>query len=304
METFTIKLSDAQIRALYEKLKSAQTLKTPPYARFAKRVEGCTITAYESNKVVLQGSDTAFYVEAFGFAKPDTQPTSQTPNANSLLHFPMSGSDEVGTGDYFGPITVVACTISQALYESLQQHEITDSKKMKDDVILSIVPTFIQLVPHSKLILVPEQYNVVHQTTNLNAIKAKMHNQAYLNLAKKLDAYPPNIIIDQFCTPQLYYKYVKDEPSVVDKIHFETKAEHKYFAVAMASVLARYYFLIAFQQQCERYDFDFLKGASQKVDLQIQAFVERFGIEKLHEVAKTHYANTEKALGYRYEDTK
>lgn len=79
-------------------------------------------------------------------------------------------------------------------------------------------------------------------------------------------------------------------------IHFETKAEHTYPAVAAASVIARYAFLRCFDRMCERYDFHFPKGAGKKVDTAIAAFVSRHGKEALYQVGKLHFANTRKAL--------
>ncbi|MGL5541645.1 MAG: ribonuclease HIII [Erysipelotrichaceae bacterium] len=293
MQSYTLTMNPQEIQALYTKLAPTATKKkTPPYALYQIALVGCTITAYQSGKVVFQGEDAAFYAEGM-------KHKASVPKGNTAPQyaFPMSGSDEVGTGDYFGPVVVVACTVSQALYETLKDLEIQDSKKMNDATILQLVPTILSKIPHSKLILDPHKYNQVHLTTNMNAIKAKMHNQAYLHLAKKLNAYPPNIIIDQFCAPNLYFRYLQHDPEVVQTIHFETKAESKYFAVALASVLARYYFLLAFQAMCERYDFPFKKGASAQVDEQIRQYVERHGVAALDAVAKTHYANTKKALG-------
>lgn len=296
MSTHTITCSKQELEILLSKLSKATTLKTPPYALFSKKVEGCTITAYQSGKVVFQGNEADFYATSLVANQPTEKPKTTTTQQSV---YPMSGSDEVGTGDYFGPVVVVACTVNEALATKLQPYHITDSKLMKDETILQIVPSIIPLVPHSKLVLPPLKYNEVHQRYNMNAIKALLHNQAYLHLAKKLDAYPPNIIIDQFCTPQLYFKYLKDEKEVVSNIHFETKAESKYLAVALSSILARYYFLKAFDELSQIYDFPFHKGASHKVDAQIKTFVARFGRARLEEVAKTHYANTEKALNER-----
>lgn len=83
---------------------------------------------------------------------------------------------------------------------------------------------------------------------------------------------------------------------MITGIHFETKAEHTYPAVAAASVIARYAFLRCFDRMCERYDFHFPKGAGKKVDTAIAAFVSRHGKEALYQVGKLHFANTRKAL--------
>ena len=148
---------------------------------------------------------------------------------------------------------------------------------------------------HSLLILDNETYNRIHPDHNMVAIKCKLHNQAFVHLRHKLKALPKHIIIDQFVKKESYYRYLKQEAEVIEGIHFETKAENKYMAVAAASVIARYAFLMRFEAMCQAYNFPFLKGASAKVDQNIVDFVQRYGQASLTKVAKLHFANTKKA---------
>lgn len=135
-----------------------------------------------------------------------------------------------------------------------------------------------------------------YESGNMVAIKCKLHNQAYVHLRRKAQGLPDNIIIDQFVQKKSYYRYLQGQDEVITGIHFETKAEHTYPAVAAASVIARYAFLRCFDRMCERYDFHFPKGAGKKVDTAIAAFVSRHGKEALYQVGKLHFANTRKAL--------
>lgn len=48
------------------------------------------------------------------------------------------GSDEVGTGDYFGPMIVAACYVDQAMMPLLKQLGVKDSKAMTDPEICEI----------------------------------------------------------------------------------------------------------------------------------------------------------------------
>ena len=50
------------------------------------------------------------------------------------------GSDEVGTGDYFGPIVVTAAYVKKEDIPFLEELGVKDSKKMTDDKILEVVP--------------------------------------------------------------------------------------------------------------------------------------------------------------------
>lgn len=276
METITLSLTKKQIEQLKTTFSNALTTKIPPYSFYQVKTEDCTITAYTSGKVVFQGQSAATY--ASSFIKED----------QVLEH---AGSDEVGTGDYFGPVVVCACVVDRDNIDFLNALHITDSKVLKDSYIESIGESLMNRLSHSLQILQNEKYNKVHQTNNLNAIKAKLHNQAYLHLSKKTTM--PNLaVIDQFAPEKLYFNYLKNETSIFRNLHFETKAESKYLAVAAASVIARYVFLKTWQQMEKQWEMSFTKGAGDKVDLDIQSFIKRHGFHNLYHVAKIHFKNT------------
>ena len=44
----------------------------------------------------------------------------------------------------------------------------------------------------------------------------------------------------------------------------------------------------------QKYNMTLPKGSGDKVDIVAQAFVERYGLERLGEIAKLHFKNTEK----------
>ena len=249
----------------------------PAYTYYQAKLESCTITAYTSGKVVFQGKDLNWL--------------SQESSSESKNMFPQAGSDEVGTGDYFGPVVVAACIVNQKDYLWLRQENIDDSKKINDEQILKIGSKLIQKLPNTILILDNEKYNIIHQHNNLNEIKAKLHNQAYINLSKKYNL-PKLKIIDQFTPENTYYRYLANEPIVISNIHFETKAESKYISVAAASMIARYVFLVKWQEMEQKYNFSFHKGASTLVDEDIKSFIALYGYNQLHKVAKLHFKNT------------
>lgn len=284
MSTITLKCTEKQIKKIESTFHDSISDKTPAYARFQCKLEGCVITAYNSMKVVFQGSDAEIYASAF----MDQSPTSIQAHA---------GSDEVGTGDYFGPICVCACIVNDSIISEIQSYGVQDSKMMTDEVILQVAPKIMKLCPHSLLILPNAKYNEVHKHSNMNAIKAKLHNQAYVNLQKK-QALPNLVVVDQFTPENLYYRYLASENNIVRNLHFETKAENKYLAVACASVIARYAFLESLRNYEEHYHMTFLKGASDAVDRNAADFVKKFGEHELNNVAKVHFKNTEKLKEY------
>ena len=128
-------------------------------------------------------------------------------------------------------------------------------------------------------------------------IKSKLHNQAYVNLTNKGFSLPDFKVVDQFVREKTYYGYVQYEPVVIRGLHFETKAENRYIAVATASILARYAFLKHWDGMEEQFDFSFPKGAGANVDKAAELFVRQYGMAALRKVAKLHFKNTKKLVG-------
>ena len=284
--TITLKLKSIQEEQLFKTFIEFQT--TPPqYAKWQLKPENCVITCYTSGKTVFQGKDANVYAAAF------MQGQDEIPNTATTNQYPQAGSDEVGTGDYFGPVCVCASYVTQDNVDFLIKLGVRDSKQMSDADMLKIGPLLMERIPHSLLIVPPQKYNRVHESNNLNAIKAKLHNQAYINLAKKIEL-PSFKIIDQFTPETSYYRYLKNEPQIIHGIHFETKAEDKYLSVAVGSIISRYGFLKTWEEMEQKYNMTLPKGSGDKVDIVAQTFVGRYGFERLGEIAKLHFKNTEK----------
>lgn len=284
--TITLKLKLIQEEQLFKTFSKFQT--TPPqYAKWQLKPENCVITCYTSGKTVFQGKDANVYAAAF----MEVQDEISTPTTTS--RYPQAGSDEVGTGDYFGPVCVCASYVTKDDVDFLVKLGVRDSKQMSDADMLKIGPLLMERIAHSLLIVPPQKYNQVHESNNLNAIKAKLHNQAYINLAKKIEL-PSFKIIDQFTPETSYYRYLKNEPQIIRGIHFETKAEDKYLSVAVGSIISRYGFLKTWEEMEQKYNMTLPKGSGDKVDIVAQEFVERYGFDCLGEIAKLHFKNTEK----------
>lgn len=277
MSNISLKLSDEKIDKIKETFKEYIKPSNNEYIDTFIQKDDLTISIYKSKKVLFQGNDAIFYGSAF----LDTKFSKQC------------GSDEVGTGDYFGPIIVCACLLEEKDKSLLDSLNVRDSKELSDERIIKIGEKLIQHVKHSLLILDNEKYNEVHKSNNLNMIKAKMHNQAYLNLIKKGYDLPKVSYIDDFCGERNYYQYLKDEKEVYHNLIFETKAENTYEAVACASIIARYAFIKKMEELSSKYGLFFHKGANEDVNEDAKAFVKKYGINNLNKVAKLHFKNTE-----------
>ncbi|MDE6476188.1 MAG: ribonuclease HIII [Erysipelotrichaceae bacterium] len=290
MATVSITLTLEEIENLKNQYPDAKFCKTPPYAYYQFKLSDCTITAYNSKKVVFQGEGANFHASSY---QPDIQvsPIQSFPT-NS---YPQCGSDEVGTGDYFGPVIVCAAYIAKEQVDYVRSLNVQDSKNISDSMIRKIGGELKKRIPHSLLIVDNAKYNEVHPSNNMVAMKAKLHNKAYVHLQNKIGSLPKLCIVDQFVQESSYYRYLQQEPQVIQNLHFETKAESKYLAVATASIIARYTFLKVFDAMEKHYNFNFPKGAGKNVDESIPLFIKIHGKNELKKVAKLHFANTTKA---------
>lgn len=280
---YTLKLTKEEENKLFETWKDTKT-KAPAYAKWQLRPENCVMTCYASGKTVFQGKD------AFVYASPFL-PAEKKQISEDIL--PQAGSDEVGTGDYFGPVCVCASIVTKETDAFLRETGVRDSKQLTDEMIIKMAPEIMKHLPYSLLIVNDEKYNAIHQSNNMNAIKSKLHNQAYVNLKKKYNL-PEFKIIDQFTPEKSYYRYLKDQPVIITGIHFETKAENKYPSVGASSIIARYAFIKKMEEMEETWHMHFQKGAGSNVDACAREFVKKNGIEKLGMVAKLHFKNTER----------
>lgn len=290
-----IKISEDTKNKMIDYYKDKVREKTPPYAIFQAEEEDTIITLYESKKCMFQG--TTADVDANMWKAMDGQ--SLIPEKDYSIYYNTTsvGSDEVGTGDYFGPIVVTASYVKKEDIKFLEELGIKDSKKLTDEKILNIVPKLINKIKYKTLILNNEEYNEKYsKENNMNKIKAIMHNKVLYNILSEIKEKPDYIIIDEFAKENRYYEYIKDSKEIVKEITFMTKAEDKNLAVACSSVISRYIFLKEFDKLCDAYHIPLPKGSGNNVDKVGQELVEKEGKDVLTKVAKKNFSNTSRIL--------
>lgn len=270
-----------------------------PNAFFVARSIEVTVTAYNKPhegkyRVVFQGNGASHEASIWGKQEDYVPPKGKKVTKTLKAEGEQIGSDEVGTGDFFGPVIVVAAFVKIEDIPYLKELGVTDSKLLSDEKILEIAPKLLERIEYSHLRLPPEKYNKVIQKKNMNAIKALMHNRCLGNLHKKYPGVP--LYQDQFAEPTLYYHYLASEKEITRGIVFATKGETKFPCVAAASVIARYSFLRSMKKLSEEYEMDFPFGAGNQVDHFAKKFIEKYGVDEMKKVAKTNFSNMKKAL--------
>ena len=293
-----IKVNEETKQKMIEYYKDKLREKTPPYAIFQAQEMDTIITMYNSGKVMFQGTsadiDANMWTELTETNKDKNENNEQY---DKYMNCSSIGSDEVGTGDYFGPIVVTASYVNKKDIPYLKELKVADSKKLTDDQIRIIAPKIIKKIKYKSLILKNTEYNERHsKDTNMNKIKAIMHNNALNSLKNEINDEIDYIIIDEFTKEKRYYEYIKELPNILKGITFMTKAEDKNLAVACSSIISRYIFLEEFDKICDKYHLPLPKGAGTKVDEIGQELVEKYGKEVLTNVAKLNFSNTSRIL--------
>ncbi|MBS7426781.1 ribonuclease HIII [Virgibacillus pantothenticus] len=283
----------------------------PPGAIFRAKTSEAVITAYKSGKVLFQGSSpekaasiwqqdaSTIPANAAKSRKHKSHAYAPDPKLFSSNH---AGTDEAGTGDYFGPITVAAVYLTKTQIDLLKSHGVTDSKALTDTKIRQLAQEITNLnIPYSLIVLRNEKYNKLQsQGWTQGKMKTMLHHHAIQRLLKKVDQrFMDGIIIDQFCEPSVYKKHLASEKqTLTSSTFFITKAESYSTSVAAASILARTSFLKQMDQLSEQTGIILPKGASQKVDQTAATIMKKYGTDVLSKIAKIHFANTTKAQVY------
>ena len=294
-----IRVNDEIKEKMIEYYKDKRRDKVIPYVVFQAEEEDTVITMYESGKVMFQGTSADVDAAMWGVQLENTKERKEERKKADLKYYNCSavGSDEVGTGDYFGPIVVTACYVSKDDIKFLEELGVGDSKKIDDSKILKIAPEIAKRIKYKSVILTNKEYNEKYtKELNMNKIKAILHNKVLYQLVHSdIDKYD-YIIVDEFAREARYYEYIKDQDAVQRGITFLTKAEDKNNAVACASIISRYLFLREFDKLCDEIHIPLPKGAGKDVDTIGEEVVEKYGEEKLKDIAKVNFKNTDRIL--------
>ena len=287
MASIKLTPSEKEIQAFLEHYQTRLAPSKNPYIRYFLRLPQATVSIYTSGKVLLQGEGAEKYASFFGY---------QVVEENRGQNFPLIGTDEVGNGSYFGGLAVVASFVTPDQHDFLRKLGVGDSKTLTDQKIRQIAPILKEKIQHQALLLSPSKYNeVIGNRYNAVSVKVALHNQAiYLLLQKGIQ--PEKIVIDAFTSAKNYDKYLAQEANrFSNPISLEEKAEGKYLAVAVSSIIARDLFLENLENLGRELGYQLPSGAGTASDKVASQILQAYGMQGLNFCAKLHFKNTEKA---------
>lgn len=250
-----------------------------------KSPRGSVCNLYTSRKIVFQG-------------KEDFRPIIDEIKGSPVLITPHIGVDEVGKGDYFGPLVVVSCFVDNDFLKTVSSLGVVDSKKLSDSRIRSIYESIKDYSYYYVSVVNPCEYNsLIEEYKNVALLLAKQHSKVIEIALEDLSSEGidcNDVVIDQFSAKK---------NRVIDELGSRGKSAnfvqfHKGesdVAVACASVYARAIFLEEMDKLNDEYYFSFPKGASNVIDA-ARRFVELHGKDELRKVAKISFRTTSQVL--------
>lgn len=305
-------VSDNTAQFMRRYYKNRRSRHRPNGAIFQARDEGLVVILYDSNKVLIQG-DLALQEllllikieENFNFDSQILQDMKIVLNncfdkkaiidreiekINSIkFNSSCIGSDEVGTGDYFGPIVVVACYVPMDMIDFLKGIGVDDSKKFNNKEILDIVPLFLNKVK-KRVCCVNNKY-INECGYNLNKLKSIMHNRVLSDLKNDVSDYD-NIIVDKFTNMRSHFSNIKGQKTQVKDIIMVSNGESVHLSVACASMIARFVFINEMNILSKEMKIPLPYGAGYNVIVVGKKIIGRYGIDKLWECSKYKFNNT------------
>ena len=299
MGNVVYKLTSKEIQSLMAQT-TFETTKLPQGMKARTRYQNTVINIYSSGKVMFQGKNADQLASQLLPDKQSTTGKHTSSNTTSIQYnrFHCIGSDEAGSCDYFGPLTVCAAYVSQSHIKILKELGVDDSKKLNDTKIVDLAEQLITFIPHSLLTLDNVKYNE-RQSIGWSQVKMKavLHNEAIKNVLQKIEQDQLDyIVIDQFAKREVYQHYTLSALPFPDKTKFETKGESKSLAIAAASIISRYAFVKHMDHISKKLRMEIPKGASNKVDLIAAKVIQKYDIQQLDTISKKHFNNRDKAI--------
>jgi ribonuclease HIII len=268
-------------------------------------LDGASVTLWRTGTVRVQGKGEMLDVVTRLVAEhavPEKAGTAAGPPGVDLPRDrPWAGVDESGKGDYFGPLVSAAVVVDPGAVDALVAAGVQDSKKLTDKRVRALAPQVRRLTAHALTRVAPPRYNAMYadfrrEGKRLNQLLAWAHIRSLRTLLEAQPEAPPAYaIVDQFADARVIDRAAQGWTTDLRIVQFP-RAEAD-VAVAAASILAREAFLDWLRDASARTGVELPKGASPQVIEAARTIAARGGRDALEQVAKMHFATTEKVLG-------
>jgi ribonuclease HIII len=267
--------------------------------RIFRGPEEATLNVYDTNKVLEGGKASGLrdLLRAWRLSRADSKTgrsearTATRPQPDPT---PRVGTDEAGKGEYLGPLVVAGTRILGAEKDrELREVGVRDSKtfglrqvtQMAADVHRVLGPENARIIS-----LAPREYET--RRTNAGGNVNRLLGELNAEIINELKGEVEVVVVDAFGSKARSYL----EPHVSEGVRLEVRprAEND-AAVAAASILARARYLEEMEGLSGWVGFELPRGSTHVIEA-ARRVVEKLGEEGLAEVAKVHFATTQRVL--------
>lgn len=293
MEPIILKVEDSTLEKMKKYYDSQMVPVDNKDLLFKAHAIGCDIIARMDGTIELNGENAMH--EAKHWSKKIAKELANLTAISDVFPYHHIGTAETGSTDYLGPICFVSCYVTEEDVEFLKSLEIKDLSSLSNQDIVNYAKQIKDRLIYSLLILDNSHYNkMVQEGLNQANIKAKLYNQATVNIMQKVKQNVKVKVINQFVSPKTYFNYLKNEVIVVKDFMFETKAEEKYMAVLAAEILSRYAYLQYYANMTKSLKMNLCRGTSSAVDAVAAKIAAKYGESMLRKVVKLNFTNTKR----------
>lgn len=294
MEPIILKVDETTLEKMKKYYDSQMVPVDDTNLIFKAHAIGCDILAKVDGTVEFLGQNSL--QEAKHWSKKIAKELAEmTKSFGDIYQFHHIGCAETGSNDYLGPICIVSCYVTEEDVQFLKDLNIKNIASLTNQEIVNYAKEIKNRLIYSLLILDNSHYNkMIHDGINQANIKAKLYNQATVNVMQKVKQNVKVKVINQFVSPKTYFNYLKNEVIVVKDLMFETNAEEKYMAVLAADILSRYAYLQYFANMTKSLKMNLARGTSASVDAVAAKIAIKYGEKMLTKVAKLNFTNTKR----------
>jgi ribonuclease HIII len=204
------------------------------------------------------------------------------------------GSDEVGKGDYFGPLVVAAVRIERGDLAWLDEMGIGDSKLLSDGAMMDMVEPLRARLRVGVATLSPPDYNAAYaERGNIARILDRLHAEA---IALAMQGTTADFALSDQYSPAAQTGQLLRKSCPGLKWVQRPKAEEDP-AVAAASIIARVAFLQGMDALEREVGHPLHRGAGEPTLRCARDLVRSHGAGVLPSVAKMHFKTTDHVLG-------
>ncbi|MEJ2276558.1 MAG: ribonuclease HIII [Candidatus Lokiarchaeota archaeon] len=197
------------------------------------------------------------------------------------------GSDEVGKGEWYGPLVVVAVGMKPDNLIKYRLSGIKDSKSLSKRKIKKLSEELLndESIRFEKIVLLPKSYNDLYleftkENKNLNDLMAWAHSRAIENLLKRIKSseLKIKITIDKFDLQKMDQRLEKIKAPNINIIQ-KSKGESE-IPVAIAAILAKQFFEDELDVLNEEFNINLKRANPNNLSKEI-----------LYNVSKLHFSN-------------